>query len=74
MKESGVTRHISELLNYTPDGDSEPEKEDYLDDALQPDFDALGNDILPTNIIGSRPLRRRLNQILESTAVSSGSP
>ena len=25
---------------------------------------ALGNDILPTNIVGSRSLRRRLNQIL----------
>ena len=51
MKESGDTRHISELLNYTPDGDSEPEKQDYLDDALQPDFDILGDDTLPTDIV-----------------------
>jgi len=58
------TRHISDIFNYTPDSDGKPEKEDALDEALQPDFQSQEDDTLPTDIVGSRALRRQLSIIL----------
>ncbi len=58
-------RHISELLKYSPDSEGEPEKEDYLDEALQADFKTHEDDTLPTDIVGSRWMRRRLSNLME---------
>jgi hypothetical protein len=62
---TSTKRHISELFKYSPDSDGEPEKEDYLDEALQADFKTHEGDTLPTDIVGSRWMRRRLSNLLK---------
>ncbi len=61
---TSTKRHISELFKYSPDSDGEPEKEDYLDEALEADFKIHEGDTLPTDIVGSRWMRRRLSNLV----------